>query len=103
MCKARHDVSRNCLVNDPFLVGAALYASSMEAKSGQKRPKSPRRTGPEPRVVRVDCNPGPDAEDRLRRLFTLLVKYAARDRVPALAKDSPSDASPAEDYAEAEA
>ena len=63
------------------MVGAALYASYMEAKSGQKRPKSPGGTGQELRVVRVDCNPGPDAEDRLRRLFTLLVKYAARDRL----------------------
>ena len=54
-------------------------------------------------MVRVDCNPGPDAEDRLRRLFTLLVKYAARDRPPVLEQDSPSDASPAEDHAEEEA
>ena len=85
------------------MVGAALYASSMEAKSGQKRPKSPRRTGPEPRVVRVDCNLGPDAEDRRRRLFTLLVKYAARDRLPVPEKDAPSDTSPAEDHAGEEA
>ena len=75
----------------------------MEAKSGQKRPKSPRRTGPELRVVRVDCNPGPDAQDRLRRLFTLLVKCAARARLPVPEQDSLSDASPAEDHAEEEA
>ena len=85
------------------MVGAALYASSMEAKSGQKRPKSPRRAGPEPRVVRVDCNPGPDAEDRLRRLFTLLVTYAARDQLPVPEQDTPADASPAEDHTEEEA
>ena len=30
----------------------------------------------------IDFNPGPDAQDRLRRLFTLLVKYATRDKVP---------------------
>ena len=41
------------------------------------------RAGPEPRVVRIDCNPGPDAEDRLRRLFTLLVRLAVRDNLPA--------------------
>ena len=85
------------------MVGAALYASYMEAKSGQKRPKSSGRTGPEPRVVRVDCKPGPDAQDRLRRLFTLLVKYAARDRLPVPERDTPADASPAEDHAEEEA
>ena len=28
-------------------------------------------------VVRVISKPGPDAEDRLRRLFTLLLQYAA--------------------------
>ena len=32
------------------------------------------------RVVGIDFKPGPDAQDRLRRLFTLLVTYAARDR-----------------------
>ena len=30
----------------------------------------------------IDFNPGPDAQDRLRRLFTLLVEYATRDKVP---------------------
>ena len=75
----------------------------MEDQSGQKRPKSSGRTGPEPRVVRVDCNSGPDAEDRLHRLFTLLVTYAARDRLAVSEEDSPSDASPAEDHAEDEA
>ena len=75
----------------------------MGDKRSQKRPKRSGRTGPELRVARVDCNPGPDAEERLRRLFTLLVKHAARDRLPALEKDSPSDASPAEDHAGEEA
>ena len=28
------------------------------------------------RVVGIDFNPGPDAQDRLRRLFTILVKLA---------------------------
>ena len=104
VCTARHNASRNSLVNDPFLRRrAALRIPYGKTKSGQKRPKSSGRTGPEPRVVRVDCNSGPDAEDRLRRLFTLLVTYAARDRLPVPEKDSPSDASPAEDHAEDEA
>ena len=68
----------------------------MEARSGQKTRKSPRRTGSELRVARVDFNPGPDAEDRLRRLFTLLVKYATRDKLPVPEQDSPSDGLPSE-------
>ena len=33
------------------------------------------------RVARVDFNPSPDAQERLRRLFTILVKLAD-DEVP---------------------
>ena len=49
----------------------------------QRKPIESGRAGTELRVVRIDCDPGPDAEDRLRRLFTLLVKLAARDKLPA--------------------
>ena len=42
-------------------------------------------------VIRVFSNPGPDAEDRLRRLFSLLVKYATRDGQAMSEKDSLSD------------
>ena len=55
----------------------------MEETSRQRKPERGGRVGTEPRVVRIDCDPGPDAEDRLRRLFTLLVKLAARDKLPA--------------------
>ena len=55
----------------------------MEETKRQRKPMKSGRAGPEPRVVRIDCNPGPDAQDRLRRLFTLLVRLAARDRLPA--------------------
>ena len=55
----------------------------MEETRRQRKPMKSGRAGPEPRVVRIDCNPGPDAQDRLRRLFTLLVKLAARDKLPA--------------------
>ena len=54
-------------------------------------------------VVRVFYNPGPDAEDRLRRLFSLLVKYATRDGQSASEKDSPPDAMHVGDHPEAEA
>ena len=39
-------------------------------------------------VVRVFSKPAPDAEDRLRRLFTLLLEHAARERQAAPDKDS---------------
>ena len=53
--------------------------------------------------VRVFSKPGPDAEDRLRRLFSLLVKYATQDGQATSEKDSASDDQPAEDHLEAEA
>ena len=48
----------------------------------KKRGKRRKRRGaaPEPRVVSVEFNPGPDAEDRLRRVFTILVNHAMRRR-----------------------
>ena len=45
----------------------------------------------------IDFNPGPDAQDRLRRLFTLLVKYATKDKLSPSDTDSPSKDDPAED------
>ena len=55
----------------------------MEETKRQRKPTKSGRAGPEPRVVRIDCDPGPDAQDRLRRLFTLLVRLAAKDGLPA--------------------
>ena len=75
----------------------------MKHTNSQKRPKSSGKTSSDLGMVRVFANPGPDAEDRLRCLFALLVKYAGRDRLPVPEKDSPSDAAPAEEHAEAEA
>ena len=58
--------------------------------NSQNKPKTPAKESPELRVVSIDFNPGPDAQDRLRRLFTLLVKYAVRDRqLPPRADSSP--------------
>ena len=79
----------------------------MKDKKRQDRRGKPRSDASEIGVVRVFSDPGPDAEDRLRRLFSLLVKYATQDRSPstsseqALApgEDSPSDAPPAEGHA----
>ncbi len=54
-------------------------------------------------VIRVFYNPGPDAEDRLRRLFTLLLKPSAGDGQAKSEKDSPPDNRNVDDHLEAEA
>ena len=41
-------------------------------------------------MVAINCNPAPDAEDRLRRLFTLLLEHAARERQAAPEDDAPA-------------
>ena len=53
-------------------------------------------------AVTIDFNPGPDARDRLRRLFTLLLEHAARDGQTAPGEDSPLNA-PANEGPDAEA
>ena len=55
--------------------------------NSQKKPKRPAKESPELRVVGIDYNPGPDAQDRLRRLFTLLVKLATEDKLPPSERD----------------
>ena len=45
----------------------------------RKRRGKPAGDAPEIGVVRVFSNPGPDAPDRLRRLLSLMVRYATRD------------------------
>ena len=54
-------------------------------------------------VVRVISRPAPDAEDRLRRLFTLLLQHAAGERQDEPQRDALSGGRPAEDHPEAEA
>ena len=51
------------------------------------RPKKSGRSGPAPTVVEVRCNPAPDAQDRLRKIFTILAKHTAGDGLPALEED----------------
>ena len=60
----------------------------MEETKTQDKPESSSRGVSESRIVGIEFNPGPDAEDRLRRLFTLLVKYATEDNLPAPDVDS---------------
>ena len=54
----------------------------MEDTKSRDKPKDSDRASPELRVVRVASNPGPDAEDRLRRLFSLLVNTPPKTGKP---------------------
>ena len=53
--------------------------------------------------VRVISRPAPDAEDRLRRLFTILLGSSAGDGQTESEKDSPRDDRRMGDHLEAEA
>ena len=61
------------------------------------RPKKSGRSGPAPTVVEVRSIPVPDAQERLRRVFTILAKHIAEDRIPEL-----EEGSALEDSSEAE-
>ena len=69
----------------------------MKDDNRQGRRKKPREDAPELKLVGIDFNVGPDAHDRLRRLFTILVRHAARRRL-AEQNDAPSDARPMEGH-----
>ncbi|MDE2860926.1 MAG: hypothetical protein OYI31_06510 [Chloroflexota bacterium] len=63
----------------------------MNDKSRQEGRRTPDEEFPEFGEVRVISRPAPDAEDRLRRLFTLLLKPSARDGQAESEKDAPPD------------
>lgn len=73
-----------------------------DANSRHKRRNS-RADSQDLTVVGINYNVGPDAEDRLRRIFTILLRHTARDRQAATEKDAPDDAPPAEDQSEEKA
>ena len=65
-----------------------------KTRNGRKRPeRDPSEIG----MVRVFSNPGPDAEDRLRRLVTLMIKYATGN---GQAEPEGDDAAHEDDHAE---
>ena len=72
-----------------------------EAKSRAQSKIGDRAPG-ELRVVAINCNPAPDSQDRLRRLFTILLEHAAEERLAA-PEDAPADDRPTDDPTEAEA
>ena len=69
----------------------------MKDTKSEDKPKGSNRGAPELGTVTIEFNPGPDVQDRLRRLFTLLVKYATKDNLPPSDTDSPSEDDPIED------
>ena len=75
----------------------------MKDKSGQRRQRTPKEDFSEFGEVRVISRPAPDAEDRLRRLFTLLLKPSASDGQAASGQDSPPDDRHVDNHPEAEA
>ena len=69
----------------------------------KKKRKKPARDPQEIGVIRVFSKPGPDAEDRLRRLVSLMIKYATSDGQDTPERESQTDDRPADDPTEAEA
>ena len=74
----------------------------MKDKNGQNRRSRPRSAASEIGEVRIFFNPGPDAEDNLRRAVSLMIKYATRDRQAARGEDAPPHDPNAEGRAQAD-
>ena len=71
-------------------------------KNEQNRRRKHRSDAFEIGVIRVSSRPAPDARDRLRRIITLMIKHAARDRQAAHGENAPPSDPQAEDHAEAD-
>ena len=71
-------------------------------KNQHNRRRKPRSDAFEIGVIRVSSRPGPDARDRLRRIITLMIKHAARDRQAAHGGNTPPSDPQADDTTEAE-
>ena len=89
--------------DSPVRARASPAKRAMNDKSRQNGQRTPEEDFSEFGEVRVISRPAPDAEDRLRRLFTILLKPSARDGQTASAKDAPPDHERTGDYLDAEA
>ena len=69
----------------------------MKDKKKQNSQRKPRSDAFEIGEIRVSSRPAPDARDRLRRIITLMIKHADRDRRSEPEQD---DAAHAEGHAE---
>ena len=71
-----------------FLHHFLAYTTSWDSTSRAQSEIGDRSSG-ELRVVAIICNPASDAEDRLRRLFTVLLGHTAGERqTPPPAEDN---------------
>ena len=61
----------------------------MKDAARAKKPKRPVRDDLEIEVVGIDVKPAPDAQSRLRRLFSILVKLAEDDIPTRVTEPSP--------------
>ncbi len=75
----------------------------MKDKSRQNGQMKPQEDFSEFGEVRVISRPTLDAEDRLRRLFTILLKPPASDGQAESGKESPSDVRHVDNHLEVEA
>ena len=69
----------------------------MPGTGDPRKPKTPRYAGPEPRIGRIEFNPAPDAEDRLRRLFTLLASHLPSGDAAETEREAVAQTLPGED------
>ena len=75
-----------------------------EQRQNRRAKPKPRSDASEIGRVRVFSNPGPDAEDRLRRLMSLMIRYATEDGLDEQQDGNrPPDERGSDDPAEAEA
>ena len=63
--------------------------------------RKPRSDAFEIGEIRVSSRPGPDARDRLRRIITMMIKHASRDRQAARGENAPPSDPQAEDHTKA--
>ena len=70
----------------------------MKDADSQPKRRNSRTDSPELRLAGIHHNVGPDAEDRLRRIFAILLRHAAKGRQIAPKESSPPDNKPSEDH-----
>ena len=71
----------------------------MNDANSQPNRRNSRTDSQELKLAGIDYNVGPDAEDRLRRIFTILLRHAARDSEAVSEKDAQAKSAPAKDHA----
>ncbi|MCY4528732.1 MAG: hypothetical protein OXD46_06870 [Chloroflexi bacterium] len=75
----------------------------MKDANNRNKRRNYRADSHELKLAGIDYNIGPDAEDRLRRIFTILLRHAARDRQATTKKDAHIDAVNCKNHAGEEA